>query len=107
MKSPYCYIVEPKHGRSSAKKDIEGKELILNTELQNHQYVSRHGVILNTPLVGVTPIVAGDEVIVHHNIFRRWHNIKGIEKNSSGYIEEDLYSCQIDQVYAYKPFACA
>ena len=25
----------------------------------------------------------GDQVIVHHNVFRRWYDIRGIEKNSS------------------------
>ena len=50
MRSLFDFIVRPKESRSTSVKQIEGKELILNTEMQNHQYVSRHGVIINTPL---------------------------------------------------------
>ena len=102
MKSPYCYIVKPKSERSSAKKDIEGKELILNTELQNHQYVSRHGVVIDTPLVGVTPVVSGDEIIVHHNVFRRFYDVRGNEKNSKSYFKENMFLVDTEQIFAYK-----
>ena len=43
-----------------------------------------------------------DEVIVHHNIFRRFRDIKGKEKNSKNYLSEDVYLVQPDQIYAYK-----
>lgn len=102
MKSLYCYIVEPKIGRSSSKKNIDGKELILNTELQNHQYTSRHGVVLTTPLIGVTPVVSGDEIIVHHNVFRRFYDVRGNEKNSKSYFKENMFFVETDQIFAYK-----
>ena len=102
MKSPYCYIVKPKAARSSARKDIEGKELILNTELQNHQYTSRHGVVIDTPLVGVTPVVSGDEIIVHHNVFRRFYDVRGNEKNSKSYFKENMFLVDTEQIFAYK-----
>ena len=102
MKSPYSFIVKPKTERSSAKKNIGDKELILNTELQNHQYVSRHGVVLSTPLVGVTPIVSGDEIIVHHNVFRRFYDVRGNEKNSKSYFRENMFLVDTDQIFAYK-----
>ena len=44
----------------------------------------------------------GDEVIVHHNIFRRWHDVKGKEKNSRSYWEDDKYVISKDQIYLYK-----
>ena len=44
----------------------------------------------------------GDEVIVHHNIFRRWLNVKGIEKNSRSYWKENKYLITGDQIYLYK-----
>ena len=102
MKSLHCYIVKPKAARSSARKDIEGKELILNTELQNHQYTSRHGVVIDTPLVGVTPVVSGDEIIVHHNVFRRFYDVRGNEKNSKSYFKENMFLVDTEQIFAYK-----
>jgi len=104
MNSVFNFLIKPTGSRYNNEINVGGKKLITNTEIFNHKNVSREAEVISTPLVFNTPIVKGDKVIVHHNIFRRWHNVKGVEKNSSGYIQEDLYSCQIDQVYAYKPF---
>jgi hypothetical protein len=68
----------------------------------NHQYINREAEVLSVPKIGETDIKIGDKVIVHHNIFRRWENVKGIEKNSRSYVEEDLYIAHPDQIYLYK-----
>ena len=102
MKSVFNYIVAPKHGRSTSTKEIDGKELILNTELQNHHYTSRLGVVSATPLAIDTDIQPGDEVIVHHNIFRRFRDVRGKEKNGKAYYDENTFFVQPDQIYAYK-----
>lgn len=102
MRSVFNFIIKPKDLRTSSKKSIGDKELILNTELQNHEYVSRHGVVLNTPLLTKTDVKIGDEVIVHHNVFRRFYDIRGEEKNSKSYFEEDKFFAYEDQVFLYK-----
>jgi len=56
------------------------KNLILNTEIYNHQYTNRLAKVVSIPIIGNTDIKPGDEVIIHHNVFRRWHNINSIEK---------------------------
>ena len=70
--------------------------------MQNHQYVNRNGYVLSKPINEKTDIEVGDEVIVHHNIFRRFYDIRGTEKNSSSYFTEDKYFCALDQVFLYK-----
>ena len=95
-------MVKPKSSRFTSKKDIDGKELLLNTEVQNHQYTSRLGVVTALPIATATNINVGDEVILHHNVFRRFRDIRGAEKNSKSYYSEDLYFAQPDQIYAYK-----
>ena len=102
MRSIYDFIITPKKSRYNNTKKIGDKELILNTEIFNHQYVSREAIVKYTPLVTETKIQQGDEVIVHHNVFRRWHNIKGIEKNSRSYIDENTYAVKEDQIFLYK-----
>ena len=103
MHSVFNYLVEPKGSRTTGKTEIEGKELLLNTDLQNHEYTNRQGIVLSLPLVNkYREIKDGDEVIVHHNIFRRFRDIKGKEKNSKNYLSEDVYLVQPDQIYAYK-----
>ena len=102
MKSVYNFVVTPKGERYNNKKKIGNSELILNTEIYNHQYVNREAVVISTPIIGNTDIKPGDTVIVHHNIFRRWHNVKGVEKNSRAYFNEDTYLINYDQIFLYK-----
>ena len=102
MKSVYNFVVTPKGERYNNTKKLDGGELILNTEIYNHQYVNREAIVISTPIVGDTDIKAGDTVIVHHNVFRRWHNVKGIEKNSRSYFNESTYMISSDQIFLYK-----
>lgn len=102
MRSIFNYLVSPNGKRTTSEININGDELLLNTELQNHEYTTRVGKVSGVPFIGKTVIEPGDDVIVHHNIFRRFRDIKGKEKNSKNFITEDLYSVQPDQVYAYK-----
>ena len=83
MKSVYNFVVKPKGERYNNTKKLDGGELILNTEIYNHQYVNREAEVISTPIIGDTDIKPGDTVVVHHNVFRRWHNVKGVEKNSN------------------------
>jgi len=102
MKAVYNFVVTPVNNRYNNTKDIDGQELILNTEIFNHQYISREAIVKAIPTVGKTDIKVGDTIIVHHNVFRRWHNQYGIEKNSRAYIDEDNYLVQPDQIFLYK-----
>ena len=102
MKSVYNFVISPKGERYNNKKKIGDKELILNTEIFNHQFVNRTAIVKSIPLIGDTDIQPGDEVIVHHNVFRRWHNVKGIEKNSRSFFDENTYLINQDQIFLYK-----
>ena len=102
MKSVYNFVVTPKGERYNNTKELDGGELILNTKIYNHQYVNREAIVISKPIVGETDIKAGDTIIVHHNVFRRWHNVKGIEKNSRSYFNESTYMISPDQIFLYK-----
>jgi hypothetical protein len=102
MKSVYNFVVTPKGKRYNNKKKVGDSELILNTEIFNHQYINREAIIISTPIVGDTDIKAGDTVLIHHNVFRRWYNQHGIEKNSRSYFNESTYFINQDQIFLYK-----
>ena len=102
MKSVYNFVVKPKGERYNNTKKVGDSELILNTEIFNHHFTNREAIVISTPIVGNTDIKPGDTVIVHHNVFRRWHNVKGIEKNSRSYFDEDTYFKTQDQIFLYK-----
>jgi len=104
MKSVYNFVVKPIGKRYNNVKKVGDKELIVNTEIFSHQYVNRQATVISKPIIGDTDIDIGSDVILHHNVFRRWHNVKGVEKNSKSYFNEDTYIVQPDQIFLYKKF---
>jgi len=103
MRSIHSFVVEPLGGRYNNTKKIGDKELIINTEIYNHQFVNRQATILSCPIVGDDlGLVPGSTVIVHHNVFRRWHDVKGKERNSRSYFDENTYIVNADQIFLHK-----
>ena len=102
MKAPFDFVIEPKGNRYNNTKKVGDKDLILNTEIFNHQFINREAVVKSIPTAYKTKIKPGDTVIVHHNVFRRWHNQHGVEKNSRSYFNENTYLVKPDQVFLYK-----
>ena len=102
MQSIFDFIIKPKNRRYDNIKQIGDRELILNSEISDHRYVSRIGIVLSIPKSENTDIQVGDEVIVHHNVFRRWYDVRGIEQNSRSYWEDNKYFVKSDQIFLYK-----
>tara|TARA_E500000331_G_C16987723_1_gene596397 strand:+ start:84 stop:680 length:597 start_codon:yes stop_codon:yes gene_type:complete len=102
MRGLYYFVVKPVDSRYNNIKKLGDKSLITNTENFTHQNVNRNAIVLSTPKGVKTNINIGDEIIVHHNVFRRWKDIRGVEQNSKGYFEENKYFVQLDQIYLYK-----
>ncbi len=100
MKSLYSFIIKPFNNRYDNIKKIGENKLILNTSIEPHEFVSKKAIVVSTPAVFKTQIKKGDIVYVHHNIFRRWYDQKGRERNSSTYFKDDLYFCSLGQIYA-------
>ena len=96
------FIISPIGERYNNSKKIGDKELVLNTEVYNHQFVNRKARVLDIPLLYKTPILIGDEIIVHHNVFRRWHDMKGKERNSKSFWKDNKYIITEDQIFLYK-----
>ena len=102
MKAPFDFVIEPKGNRYNNTKKVGDKDLILNTEMFNHQFVNREAIVKSIPTAYETKIKPGDTVVVHHNVFRRWHDMQGNEKNSRSYFNENTYLVKEDQIFLYK-----
>ena len=102
MQSISDFIIKPKNKRYNNTKQIGDSELLLNSEISDHRYVSRNAIVLALPLNIKTNIKVNDEVIVHHNIFRRWYDVRGIERNSKSYYKDNKYFVKADQIFLYK-----
>ena len=102
MNSIYDYILEPIGERYDNVKNIEGKELILNTKIETFKSVNKKAKVISVPKAYDLNIKPGDIVYVHHNIFRRFYDMKGREKNSRSYFNNNKYFCSADQIYLYE-----
>tara|TARA_E500000331_G_scaffold187249_1_gene180229 strand:- start:714 stop:1292 length:579 start_codon:yes stop_codon:yes gene_type:complete len=103
MRSLYNYIIYSGNRYNNSTK-VKDKNLILNTEIseRDFMYTNRIGEVISVPMLGTQELQKGDQVLLHHNVFRRWIDLYGKEKNSSSFITEDQYTVSPDQIYAYK-----
>ena len=102
MKAPFDFVIEPKGNRYNNTTKVGEKDLILNTEVYNHQFVNREAIVRSVPTAFKSKIQQGDTIITHHNVFRRWHNQYGDEKNSKSFFDENTYLVKEDQIFLYK-----
>ena len=102
MTGVFDFIVKPVGSRYENSVDVDGKELIINTKIESFKSVNNVAEVVSVPLAYKTDIKVGDTVIIHHNVFRRFYDMKGKQKNSRSYFKEDLYFCSSDQIYLYK-----
>jgi co-chaperonin GroES (HSP10) len=101
MKSIFSFIVKPVGERYDNTKKVGDKELILNTKIESFKSVNNIAEVVNVPMAFKTDIKVGDKIIIHHNVFRRFYDMKGKQKNSRSYYKEDLYFVEQDQIYLY------
>jgi len=102
MTSVFNFIVKPVGNRYDNEIKVDGKSLILNTKIESFKSVNNLAEVVSIPLAYSTSIKVGDFVVIHHNVFRRFYDMKGKQKDSRSYFMNDLYFCDIDQIYLYK-----
>ena len=102
MKSLFDFIVEPVGQRYSNEVKVGDKSLIINTKSENFKSVNNIGKVIKLPKAYKTVIKKGDLIMIHHNVFRRFYDMKGKEKNSKSYFKDNMYFVQPDQIYLYK-----
>jgi len=101
MNSLGQFIIKPLKERYNNEIKVGDKSLITNTSVEDWRSVSKEAIVVAVPLAIKTDIKVGDKVIVHHNIFRRWYDVRGNERNGSTFFKEDKYFANIDQIYLY------
>ena len=102
MKSLYDFIIKPLGDRYQNEIKLGDKTLVLNTKIESFKAVNNLAVVVETPKAFRTDIKKGDIIVIHHNVFRVFYDMKGVKKNSRSYFKDDLYFCAIDQIYLYK-----
>ena len=102
MRSVYDFIIKPVGKRYDNEVKVGEHTLITNSSIESFKHVNNIAEVVETPVAFATSIRKGDLIIVHHNVFRVFYDMKGIKKNSRSFLKDDLFFCAVDQVYLYK-----
>lgn len=103
MKSPFCFIAKPINGkRYNNTKQISGVEIITSTSEEDHKFSNRYAEVIETPLGYKGPIEPGDILLVHHNVFKFYNDMKGRQKSGRSFFKDDKFFIDPDQFFLYK-----
>ena len=103
MRSPFYFIVKPLDDkRYTNTKNIEGIEFITSTSEENYKASNRQGVVVAVPLGYDGPIKVGDILLVHHNVFKFYNDMKGRQQSGKSFFKDNLFFIEHDQFFMYK-----
>jgi hypothetical protein len=105
MNSLYDFIVKPyNEQRYDNSIKVGDKELVLNTKIEAFKAVNNIAEVVAVPLAFKTDVKVGDKIIIHHNVFRVFYDMKGRKKNSRSMFVDNMFFVALDQVYMYGDF---
>tara|TARA_R110000787_G_scaffold42859_4_gene105140 strand:- start:2167 stop:2730 length:564 start_codon:yes stop_codon:yes gene_type:complete len=103
MRSPFFFIVKPIKGkRYNNSKEIGGIDFITSTSEENHAASNREGIVVSTPLGYAGEIEPGDTLLVHHNVFKFYNDMRGRQQSGKSYFKDDLFFIDDTQFFMYK-----
>ena len=103
MRSPHYFIAKPVGGkRYRNTKSVGGVELIVSTSEEDHKFSNREAEVVELPLGYEGPIKIGDILLVHHNVFKFYNDMKGRRQSGKSFFKENIFFLDPDQFFAYK-----
>ena len=103
MRSPFYFIARPIDGkRYDNTRDLAGVEFIVSTSEEDHNFSNRYAEVVELPLGYTGPISPGDILLVHHNVFKYYNDMKGRQKSGKSFFRDDSFFIEPDQFFMYK-----
>lgn len=103
MKSPFNFIVKPYNGRRYDNiKNIGGIDFVTSVSQEDHTVSNRLAVVVSTPVNYTGEISEGDILLVHHNVFKYYYDMKGRQKSGRSFLMDDLFLVDDYQYFMYK-----
>ena len=88
MKSPFDFIVTPLDGkRYNNIKKIGSVDFITSTSEEDFKASNRYAEVVETPIGYTGAIKTGDVLLVHHNVFKFYNDIKGRQRSGRSYFK--------------------
>ena len=103
MKPPFQFLVRPVGGvRYSHTKQMGGRNFIISSSQEDHKATNRFAEVIEVPYTYDGEIKKGDTLLVHHNVFRKYYDMKGREKSGPSFFMDNLFLIDFDQFFLYK-----
>jgi len=103
MRSPHYFIAKPVGGKRYANtKSIGGIDLIVSTSEEDHKFSNREAEVIEPPIGYEGPIKKGDILLVHHNVFKYYNDMKGRRQSGKSFFKDDLFFIEPDQFFMHK-----
>jgi hypothetical protein len=103
MRSPFYFIAKPVNGkRYDNTKEIGGIDFIVSTSEEDHKFSNRFAEVVELPLGYKGPIKQGDTLLVHHNVFKFYNDMRGRQKSGKSFFKDDLFFIETEQFFMYK-----
>tara|TARA_Y100000592_G_scaffold64706_1_gene100758 strand:+ start:2600 stop:3172 length:573 start_codon:yes stop_codon:yes gene_type:complete len=103
MQSLFDFIITPKDNRRyNNTKNIEDIEIITSTSQEDHRFSNREGIVVNVPKGYSGEIKIGDTLLVHHNVFKFYYDMKGRQRSGRSFLKDNTFFVDEDQFFLYK-----
>ena len=93
------YLITPHGEEYNNTKNLDGHSFVVNTSIEDVKYVNRVGVVVSSPENSEIP--NGSLVVVHHNVFRTYLDMKGRQRKSNEYFRDEKYLVDPERIYMY------
>ena len=100
MTTPYYVIVETSSAYNNEKQITEDIIIVVNTTIESVEHINRKAKVISSP--PFTVLKEGDEVILHHNIFRLRNGIRGERVQSNFFIKDNQYFVPPTEIFMFK-----
>ena len=102
MRSPFYFIAKPINGKRYDNTKMFGDvEFIVSTSEEDHKFSNRFAEVVELPLGYKGPIKVGYTLLVHHNVFKFYNDMKGRQKSGKSFFRDDLFFIDADQFFMY------
>jgi len=102
MRSPFYFIVKPISGRRYDNvRDFGGIEFIISSSKEDHKVSNRFAEVVEVPTSYDGEIKVGDTLLVHHNVFKFYNDMRGRERSGRSFIGDDLFFVDEHQFFMF------
>jgi len=82
-------------------KEIGGVDVITSTSEEDFRFSNREAIVKELPLGYTGPVKVGDTLLVHHNVFKFYNDVKGRRRSGKSFFKDDLFFIEPDQFFMY------